>query len=62
MPQYQVYLSGNDGRIVGQREVVDATDQAALETAQRDLTIGMEAELWQDTRRVGLVKSLHRSA
>ncbi len=58
MPLYQIYLSGSDGRIVGRREIDQATDHAALATAQHHLMIGMEAELWHDTRRVGLVKSL----
>ena len=55
MAFYRAYVIGRDGHIIKRHEFAASLDDAALKHAHQYVD-GSDVEVWQDSRKVGLLK------
>jgi hypothetical protein len=55
LPHYRIYMVDRDGHIRRGFDLECVTDDQALIAATGDLPEGVQAEVWQGTRRVGII-------
>jgi hypothetical protein len=52
MPDYRAYLIDQNDRVIARKDIVAASDEAALEAA-RLYAEGVDVEVWDHARKVG---------
>jgi hypothetical protein len=56
MPFYRIFTVGDDGHIHGPPENVTCDDDLAAVRIARSIQSGFDLEVWQETRRVAVLK------
>jgi hypothetical protein len=55
MPDYRVYLLDSDDHIRKGSDLRSETDDQALMAAKSEIPEGVQAEVWQGTRRIAVI-------